>query len=292
MITHFAGRAGDHNDRAMRGSAMVAAELAARLGSAPVVIGSPEPALGANWDQELAAARPALRAMSAHFDDLFRHGAFPVTALSRCAVALATLPVVARYRPDAVVVWFDAHADLNTPDSTTTGYLGGLAFSGPLGLWNSGLGQGLKPENAILCGALDIDPAEQSLIDDGVITLVEAGPGIAERLAAAIAGRPVYVHLDCDVLEPGIVPTDYLVPGGLTLSDLSSAALAIAEAGVIGLEIGEFEAGEAGESAHGVPIHPGPLLDALQPLLRMAAHSPATPTTIEAARLRPTAEMP
>ncbi|WP_320064540.1 arginase family protein [Micromonospora sp. RTGN7] len=267
VVTHFAARAGDHNDHAMQGSRMIAAELAARLGSAPVVIGSPQPALCTNWDEELAVARPALHAMSEHFDGLFHDGAFPVTALSRCAVALATLPVVARHRPDAVVVWLDAHADLNTPQSTTTGYLGGLAFSGPLGMWDSGLGQGLKPENAILCGARDIDPAEQPLIDDGVITLVEVGPDLAERLRAAIAGRPVYVHIDCDVLEPGTVPTDYLVPGGLTLGDLRSAALAMSEFDVVGLEIGEFE---AGEDPDGVPIHPGPLLDALQPLLRMA----------------------
>ena len=61
VITHFAARAGDHNDRAMQASGMIAAELAARLGSAPVVIGSPEPALCTNWEEELAAAQPALR---------------------------------------------------------------------------------------------------------------------------------------------------------------------------------------------------------------------------------------
>ncbi|WP_275477567.1 arginase family protein [Aureimonas ureilytica] len=42
---------------------------------------------------------------------------------SRCAVSIATLPVVAKHHPDACVVWFDTHADLNTPESTTSGYL-------------------------------------------------------------------------------------------------------------------------------------------------------------------------
>lgn len=41
-------------------------------------------------------------------------GVVPVTALTRCAVALATLPLIASHHPDAVVVWFDAHADINT----------------------------------------------------------------------------------------------------------------------------------------------------------------------------------
>ncbi|POX42760.1 arginase [Streptomyces sp. Ru73] len=269
VVTHFAARAGDHNDRAMQGSGMIAAELASRLDTAPVVVGTPEPALCTNWKDELAAARPALRAMAQQYEHVFHSGGTPVTALSRCAVALATLPVLAKYRPDAVVVWFDAHADLNTPESTTTGYLGGLALSGPLGMWDTGLGDGLKAENVILCGARDIDPPEQSLIDQGVVTLLGMGPALTTRLRAAIAGRPVYVHIDCDVLEPGIVPTDYVVPHGLTLEDLNALADVLAEHEVVGLEIGEFEAGE-GLTGNDT-TSPGPLLDALQPLLEGAA---------------------
>lgn len=272
VITHFAARAGDHNDRAMQGSGMIAAELATRLEATPVVVGAPEPALDVDWDAELAAAQPALRAMAQQYERVFHDGGAPVTALSRCAVALATLPVVARHRPDAVVVWFDAHADLNTPQSTPSGYLGGLALSGPLGMWDTGLGEGLRPENVILCGARDIDPPEQALIDRGVITLVGMGPDITTRLRAAIAGRPVYVHIDCDVLEPGIVPTDYQVPDGLTLDDLRSLAETMARHEVVGVEIGEFE---AGESPAGGLVGPGPLLDALQPLLDRAGAAAA-----------------
>jgi arginase family enzyme len=69
------------------------------------------------------------------------------------------------------VIWFDAHADLNTPDVTTTGYLGGLALSGPLGRWDSGLGTGLTADSRLLVGTRDIDVAEQKLIDDGTVTL-------------------------------------------------------------------------------------------------------------------------
>ncbi|WP_222865998.1 arginase family protein [Micromonospora sp. AP08] len=250
---------------------MIATELATRLNIDPFVVGTPEPALCTNWDAELAAAEPALQAMAQQYERIFRDGGLPITALSRCAVALATLPIVARHRPDAVVVWFDAHADLNTPQNTTTGYLGGLALSGPLGMWNSGLGDGLKPENVILCGARDIDPPEQSLIDHDVITLVEAGPNLPARLQAAIGGRPVYVHIDCDVLQPGIVPTDYLVPGGLTLNDLSAIADMFALHELVGIEIGEFE---AGQDATGALVQPGPLLDALRPLLDTSWCSP------------------
>ena len=103
-LTHFAGRAGDHNDRAMVGSRFVSASLAARFAVEPAVIGSPRRALSVGWEEELASALPELREMSRRYQRLFDEGVVPVTALSRCAVALVTLPVVAAHRPDAVVV--------------------------------------------------------------------------------------------------------------------------------------------------------------------------------------------
>lgn len=270
VVTHFAARAGDHNDRAMAASQWVAIELARRLGVAPealYVVGQPEPALNTGWQPELDAARPAMQAIAVHYEQLLQAGCMPFTALSRCAVALATLPVLARFHPDAVVVWFDAHADINTPDSTTTGYLGGLALGGPLGLWDSGFGGGLAGRNTIIVGARDIDPFEQRLIDQGLVTLVPPGPAIADRVAAAVAGRPVYVHLDCDVLEPGNIPTDYQVPGGLSLNELRETMQVLSASRIVGLEIAEFEA----DSAHAAPAASQRaarrLLDALQPLI-------------------------
>jgi arginase len=263
-LTHFAGRAGDHNDRAMVGSRVLAAAMGASLGVDPVVVGSPEPALSVGWEEELAAAMPTLRKMADRLEEVFGQGHLPVTALSRCAVALATLPVVAKHRPDAVVVWFDAHADLNTPDNSSTGYLGGLAFSGPLGLWDSGLGAGLATRNAVLVGARDIDAAEQELIDAETVALVKVGPFMADELRQVVGGRPVYVHIDCDVLDPGTVPTDYVVPNGMTLDDLHATAQALAESELVGLEVGELE---SAFDQTNPSTYVSRLLDALDPLL-------------------------
>ncbi|GAA2795259.1 hypothetical protein GCM10010470_32820 [Saccharopolyspora taberi] len=244
----------------MRGSAAVAAGLSRRLGIPVEQVGSPEPALNAGWKTELDAALPALRELADTYERLFRTGRTPLTAMGRCSAALATLPVVARHRPDACVVWFDAHADLNTPGNTTTDFLGGMALSGPAGLWDSGLGDGLRLGNIVLGGARDIDPPEQRLIDSGAVRLVPPGSRIAEDLRAAVAGRPVYFHLDCDVLEPGTVPTDYRVPGGLSLTDLHAVCEVLAEHELVGAQIAEFEAPED------PPAVPEPLLDAIRPL--------------------------
>ncbi|GAB3539116.1 hypothetical protein GCM10027403_26920 [Arthrobacter tecti] len=164
------------------------------------------------------------------------------------------------------MLWFDAHADLNTPENTTTGYLGGLALSGPLGLWDSGLGRGLAGRNAILIGARDIDQPEQELIDTARIGLVPVGPHMADELRRIIAGRPVYVHIDCDFLEPGTVPTDYTVADGMTLAQLEECAHVLAECELVEVEIGELETEDAESPDADKPARL--TIDGLEPLLR------------------------
>lgn len=263
-LTIFQGRVGDHNDRGFTGAAVIGAEWERRLELTGIVVGAPEPPLNVGWQEELTAAVPTLQTMSRRYEAIYAAGQTPVTALTRCAVGLATLPVVARYHPDALVVWFDAHGDLNTPDSSATGYLGGLALSGPVGLWESGLGHGVSAANVVLGGARDLDPYERRLIDDGEVRHVPVGPAMMDDLDAAIGDRPVYFHLDCDVLEPGLVPTDYRVPNGLTFDELAGVASRLANNPVVGVEVAEFEASWADT---GDPGDPEPLLDALAPLV-------------------------
>lgn len=262
--TVFQGRAGDHNDLAMPGAMAIGAALARRTGEAPFVIGSPEPALNVGWRVELEAALPLLRQVQARFQAVMESKAVSIAATSRCAVALATLPAVAKHHPSVCVLWFDAHADLNTPEATLSGYLGGLALSGPAGLWSSGLGAGLRLDQIVLVGARDLDPFEHDLIDQHRIPVVQPGGDLATDLRNAIAGRPVYVHLDCDVLYPGIVPTDFVVPGGLSLDDLHICAAVIAEYDFVGIEIAEFQ---SVWTPGGDEVSPDSLLDALAPVI-------------------------
>ena len=220
------------------------------------------------WQEELAAARPRLRTLVDSLERAFSARQASITTLSRCAVALATLPIVAKHRPDTCIVWFDAHGDINTPDTTTSGYLGGMVITGAAGLWDSGLGGDLDLKDVVLVGARDFDPAERALIDAGAPTLVTAGPNLAKRLRSAIADRAIYVHIDCDVLEPGLVPTEYRVPGGLTFNDLREACRVLAHNEVIGLEIAELQ-GIPGDAAAARSI--ARFLDALEPLITCIA---------------------
>jgi arginase len=276
-MTSFAGfalticqsGAGDRNTRAMLGARLLGEALAARVGATPTLIGQVTAPVGGTWQEELAAARPRLRSLVDALDSVFSAKRTSITTLTRCAVALATLPVVARHRPDVCIVWFDAHGDINTPDTTRSGYLGGLVLTGAAGHWDSGLGGDLDLKDVVLVGARDLDPAETVLIDAGAPTLVTAGPNLAQRLRSAIADRAIYVHIDCDVLEPGLVPTEYRVPGGLTFDDLRDACRVLAGNEVVGLEIAELEAAP-GDARVASSI--AGLLDALEPLITRIAH--------------------
>lgn len=259
----FAGRTGDRNGLAMQGAAVVGTALADAVGRSPIQIGTPSPPLAEGWEAELEAARAGLLDLRLAVTTALAAGQRPLLTNGRCAASLATLPAVVGARPDAVVVWFDAHGDCNTPEHTTTGYLGGMVLTGAAGRWETGLGSGLDLERVILVGSRDLDPIERRLIDEGVMRLVEAGPDLPARLRAAIGNRPLFMHLDCDVLEPGLVPSEYQVPGGLSLEELAEACAAMAECEVVGLEVAEFEA----TWPNGAPGEPDMLVRALAPLL-------------------------
>jgi arginase len=264
-LTVFQGRAGDRNDLGIPGALTVAKSLAHRLKQPMVSIGTPRAALNSDWRTELTAAAPDLQKLADHLREQILTRRAPITVLNRCAAAIATIPVVATFHPNLCLVWFDAHADLNTPESSQSGYLGGLALSGPAGLWSSGFGGNLPLSSIVLVGSRDLDPFESELIASGQVQLIKAGaPNLGEALIAAVANRPVYVHLDCDVLEPGLVPTDFSVTGGLSFESLHAVLTALARSNLIGLEIAEFQSSWNSSSEL---VSPARLLTAIEPLL-------------------------
>jgi len=260
----YQGRAGDRNPRGTAGARMLGNALARRLNLEPKVVGAArEPLPSTLWDEQLSAARTDLRALSDTLAPLLANGERCISTIGRCAAGLATIPAVVRHHGQACVVWFDAHGDSNLPSSNAVPYLGGMVITGAAGHWDSGLGSGLSMGNVVLVGARDLDPHEKQLITSGVLTLLEPGPDLAARLGKLVGQREVYVHLDCDVLEPGLVPIEYEVAGGLTLAELRACAVELARRPVLGIEIAEFES----EWRDGRRADPEVLIDAIAPLL-------------------------
>ncbi|MFC0337405.1 arginase [Kushneria avicenniae] len=237
----FQGNCAGRNALGMTGALALGRQLATTLDIPLQTLGAAGQALPGDWQQVLRAITPDFLSIARYLEKTLAAGKRPVLTMSRCAGGLATLPVVARQYPEACIVWFDAHGDLNTPETSASGYLGGMVIAGAAGLWDSGLGSHLALDQVILAGAHQLDPGEQALIDDGRLRHLTPAELSVESLKRAINGRPVYIHIDCDVLEPGVVPTDYQVKGGLASETLTALMTALAEENVVGLEVAELQ---------------------------------------------------
>src|SRR6266702_35836 len=171
--------------------------------------------LGRIAGREAAAVRTALQ----------QENSFVLVLAGDCTHAVGAIGGLAQAQGYTGVVWFDAHGDLNTMETTTRGFLGGLPYAVALG-WDledwrlaAGLEQPVRPEAAALIGASDLDPAEVEALQRHPILRMDAvemmQPGVAERVQAALQPRANeaqawYLHIDLDVAGPEEVP------GGLT----------------------------------------------------------------------------
>ena len=167
-----------------------------------------------------------------------RAGSFPLALLGDCNGALGMLGGLQRAGARRVgMIWFDAHADFNTPETTLSGMLGGMPVAVAAGLClqrlrrQAGVDPPLESTRIVLAGARDVDPLERELVAEHRLAVIDvpdlkadrrALRGAVEALAAACDA--VYVHIDLDVPDPDDAPGMNLpVPGGPTAEELAAA---------------------------------------------------------------------
>lgn len=222
-------------------------ELAELLGAR--IVGSPgEPRTG-GWEEDLRESRGCLLEAGGQIDDAFEAGRFPLLLAADCSVSVATLPVVVRRHPDVRVLWLDAHGDFNTPDTTGSGFLGGMCLAGACGLWDTGFGAGLDPARVIMHGVRDVDGGERVSLDRcGVYVIGDAEP---------LEGMEIFVHVDLDVLDPEMFPAQFPAEGGMSFEALNGFLTDVARvAAVVG-----------GEVTSAAPGHGAAVAGAIGPLL-------------------------
>jgi arginase len=228
-------------------SALGAGELAAlageRLGVQPRIVGEPGPARSARYDADLRDSHGCLLEAGGQVQDALATGRMPLLFAGDCSIAVSTLPTVARMRPDARVLWLDAHGDFNTPDTTTSGFLGGMCLAGGCGLWDTGFEGALPPERLVLAGVRDLEHDERALLEQSDATVIGASLETLVYTQNALDRAAVYVHLDLDVLDPEEMPARYPAPGGLAPDKLYDLLEAVAgECELVGAEITCFDA--------------------------------------------------
>jgi arginase len=237
-------RTSDRTPEAVRGVQTLVPLIGKRLGVEPRSIGSPGEARVARFDDDLRDSRGCILEAGGQVDDALSGDRVPVLVAGDCSIALTTLPVALRHRPDAKVLWLDAHGDYNTPATTQSGFLGGMCLGGACGEWEHGLADAIPPEGVVLAGVRDLDDGERELLEGSAATVI--GASVVETLVAvknALDGSPVYVHLDLDVLDPEEFPAQFPAPGGLSSDKLYDLMEAVAEdSELVGLEVTAFEA--------------------------------------------------
>jgi arginase len=237
-------RTSDRTPGAVRGTQTLAPLIGKRLGIEPRTIGTAAEPRETRFDQDLRESRGCLLEAGGQVDDALAAGRVPVIAAADCSISVTTLPSALRHRPEARVLWLDAHGDYNTPDTTGSGYLGGMCLAGACGEWDAGLGETIGAERVVLAGVRDLDAGERELLERSEATVI--GASAVETLVAvknALDGGPAFIHLDLDVLDPEEFPAAVPAPGGLSSDKLYDLMEAVAEdSELVGLEITAFEA--------------------------------------------------
>lgn len=176
---------------------------------------------GGAWDRLAVLYSAVAGAVSAASAD----GGCPVVVSGDCSTALGVMAGLQAAGQEAGIVWFDAHGDVQTPETTSSGYLAGMPLRLLTGYRPELIAArlGLRPvpeEHIVLAGARDLDPPEVSYLAASAIQQRD----VAGLTAAGLPDIPLYVHVDFDVLDPGEVPgVRFPTPGGPAASQLAGA---------------------------------------------------------------------
>ena len=230
-------RTSDRTPGAARGAEALARLVATQTGGEAVMVGSFGDPAQRDWSDDLRDSRGCILEAGGQVEDALGEARTPLLFASDCSICLTTLASALRERPEAKVLWLDAHADFNSPATTPSGFLGGMCLAGACGAWDAGLGPTIDPSRVVLCGVRDVDPDEREALERAGLEVVPP-----DEVRGALAGSPVYIHLDVDALDPDDMPAQFPVPGGFSpdaLRELLEGVLAECE--LVGAEVTALE---------------------------------------------------
>jgi arginase len=197
------------------------------LGRMNAIVRTAEARLTAQEDTEYGGWKRLSLALG-HFAELVeqneRDGYFTVGLLATCPSMPGLVAGLQRSGPTHEpirigMLWLDAHPDINTPETTRSGSLGGMPVAVATGraLHRMRLDAKLEPplsdKHVVMGGVRLTDPLEQSILDDSFIEQISvddlrtASPAVfaqLDRLSRLV--DKIYVHIDMDVLDPVEVP--------------------------------------------------------------------------------------
>ncbi|WP_421709572.1 arginase family protein [Algihabitans sp.] len=202
------------------------------------------------FPSEIAVGFAAMRAVSMQVAAALRDRALPVVLAGNCNTTVGAVAGLGAERSG--VLWLDAHGDINTPDSSESGFLDGMGVAVLTGRAWTRLAQSvpgftpLPDARLILAGVRDLDPDEKALLTRSAISVVN--DATIRKAGAEAALGPVltelskrigslHLHLDLDVHDAAVAPANHFRPlGGLTPAEVG----AVIEATVARLPLGSL----------------------------------------------------
>ena len=179
--------------------------------------------IGADWitiepdfdsapDRLSAVNRALADVIQAHPDHI------PLIFASDCCSALGAMKGLEAQQP--AILWYDAHGDFNTEETTPSGFLGGMPLAWLVGLGNMRYMEGIDlapiPEfDVIAADVRDLDPEEGDNLRASTITV---WTNFDDTLTEPLPDKPLYIHFDTDVVDINDLPgMNYPAPDGPSL---------------------------------------------------------------------------
>jgi arginase len=151
------------------------------------------------------------------------------------SIAVGSLAAAMKTNPDVVIIWVDAHADINTPSTSLSGYYHGMPLGFAMRLdgadepyfqWLNDY-PALKPENLVYIGLRDLDPAERVVLKElniksyNMSDIDRMGIGrVMKEVVKWVDDRPMHVSFDIDACDPFFASaTGTKVRGGLSFRE-------------------------------------------------------------------------
>lgn len=160
------------------------------------------------------------------------NGHFPLILGGDHSIAIGSLAGVSKHYDNLGVIWYDAHGDLNSSETSPSGNIHGMPLAVSLGIGHEkltnilGYTPKVRPENIVIIGARSLDPGERELVREKgikVFTMHEIDrqgmANVIEETIAYLKARTDGVHLslDLDGLDPSEAPgVGTPVLGGMT----------------------------------------------------------------------------
>jgi arginase len=230
--------------------------------------------IGDGAGREISTGFAVCSAISEKIAENRKAGRFPVVLCGNCLTAVGA---TAGEDADSIV-WADQHGDLNTPETSTYGFLDGMALATVLGLcWHpmASAVPGFKSIDASRCmlvDARDLDAGEKDTLESLPVIRAQCpeAPALAGKLAAA-GGQRTHLHIDLDIHDPDILQANrYAWPGGPGPDELRESMRDVAAAlPVVGITISAYD--PAFDAKGDVPPVVGKLLVDLLDALRKKA---------------------